>query len=327
MITVKGIPGARVPANVVGGAVELPLTPGAGQAGKVLRWNQADQAFEFVTAGGSDHMALSNLLWTGSGHQAAGGLLQVAGFDGGDDPVLVLRAQAKANSALVQADSAGRLGPDWYLQEGTPRAIRVQMRAIFDATFATQFGNAASRQGTSWANVTDADGYWTRSSPISGNGNLAGLRSGANNDAHLGLDWSCAGRIRLPTDITSQRVFVGICAGNPANLDDQAVRCAYLRYSTAAGDTNWQVATDDGTTQDLDDSGVAVAAGAVVDFALYMRSGTLYWRIGTTSGSKTANVPSGSFMAGMHANIWNIGAVARSIDVDALACCSYRPDP
>ena len=109
--------------------------------------------------------------------------------------------------------------------------------------------------------------------------------------------------------------------------EKQGVQVFMEQEATAAGDTNWQVATDDGTTQDLDDSGVAVAAGAVVDFALYMRSGTLYWRIGTTSGSKTANVPSGSFMAGMHANIWNIGAVARSIDVDALACCSYRPDP
>lgn len=67
-------------------------------------------------------------------------------------------------------------------------------------------------------------------------------------------------RLKLGSDISSQRLWFGFTSAAPGGSDTAPAHSAMFRYSTAAGDANWKVVTKDATTQNTVDSGVIVRA-------------------------------------------------------------------
>jgi len=69
--------------------------------------------------------------------------------------------------------------------------------------------------------------------------------------------------IRTGSSIASQRIWVALTSANLSQTDGTgalATRYIGLRFSTAAGDTTWHLASGDGTTGSAQDSGITVQA-------------------------------------------------------------------
>jgi hypothetical protein len=67
--------------------------------------------------------------------------------------------------------------------------------------------------------------------------------------------------IRTGASISKQRIWIALSSADLSQTDgvgSLATRYIGLRYSTSAGDTDWQLASGDGTAASVDDTGIAV---------------------------------------------------------------------
>lgn len=98
---------------------------------------------------------------------------------------------------------------------------------------------------------------------------------------------------------TSQRFAIGFTAtltnttdvDNMVNTDNPTAAHFMVQYSTARGDTTLKISVDDGTTQNVVDTGVSIAADTVYRFVFQFETSTsLKWTLYTgTSETSTAN--------------------------------------
>ncbi len=122
----------------------------------------------------------------------------------------------------------------------------------------------------------------------------------------------------IPIDTTLVRIFAGLHSqttlANMMASDDPAGSRAGFAFSTARGDTNWQLSFKDGTTQNLINTGVAYTANQVYDLVIYTPGvgspdyGTAYWEIiNLTTGVKASGSTSSNLPAGATALLLGIG--------------------
>ncbi len=152
-----------------------------------------------------------------------------------------------------------------------------------DQTFGymTNFATAATTNdeaGTSSANVA-----YFRGSAAGANGFFYAARVGV-------------------VDVTSITVFSGMADQTIATMvgaDNPAGNHVGFQFSTGRGDTNWMFTTKDGTTQNVNSTGLAFTANKVYDlyFTCTKQCGTITWEIrnvtdGTSAtGTTSTNLP------------------------------------
>jgi hypothetical protein len=105
--------------------------------------------------------------------------------------------------------------------------------------------------------------------------------------------------IRTGTSIANERIWVALSSADLSQTDGvgaTTVRYIGLRFSTSAGDTDWQIASGDGTTGSVIDSGVAVQPGTYYLIQLnWSIGGQLDCQInGVSCAVKTTNLDTGN---------------------------------
>ena len=88
-----------------------------------------------------------------------------------------------------------------------------------------------------------------------------------------------------------------------------------VRYSTAAGDTQWQCGSGDGTTGSVITTGVTVAASTAYKITVdWSVNGTLTCTVNGTSVAKTTNLDATQTAAlGFHVALTTLTAAARTM--------------
>lgn len=124
--------------------------------------------------------------------------------------------------------------------------------------------------------------------------------------------------LRTDAATTSRRMWVALTSAALSTTDGTgalATRYVGLRYSTNAGDVNWQCASGDGTTGSVVDTGVAVTANTAYAITLdWTVSGTLVCTVNGVSVNKTTNIDATQTAnLGIQASLTTLTAAARSI--------------
>jgi hypothetical protein len=106
--------------------------------------------------------------------------------------------------------------------------------------------------------------------------------------------------IRTGSNIAQERIWVALSSADLSQSDGvgtpMTTRYIGLRFSTAAGDTDWQLASGDGITGSAIDTGIAVQPGTVYLIQLnWATSGQLICLInGISCATKTTNLDTGN---------------------------------
>jgi hypothetical protein len=106
--------------------------------------------------------------------------------------------------------------------------------------------------------------------------------------------------VRTGSSITQQRIWVALSSADLSQSDGvgtpMATRYIGLRFSTAAGDTDWQLATSDGITGSAIDSGIAVQPNTVYLIQInWATDGQVTCLInGISCATKTTNLDTGN---------------------------------
>jgi hypothetical protein len=106
--------------------------------------------------------------------------------------------------------------------------------------------------------------------------------------------------VRTGSSITQQRIWVALSSADLSQTDGvgtpMATRYIGLRFSTAAGDTDWQLASSDGITGSAIDSGIAVQPNTVYLIQLnWATDGQVTCLInGISCATKTTNLDTGN---------------------------------
>lgn len=103
-------------------------------------------------------------------------------------------------------------------------------------------------------------------------GNTAGLVSSTFNVWRINYRPIFACRFMTGSNISGQRIYIGIAGATPANSDTLTTSFIGIRYSTVAGDTGFMAVTCDGTTQTLGTSLATVFADTTYDLRVYYTS-------------------------------------------------------
>ena len=175
----------------------------------------------------------------------------------------------------------------------------------------------------------------------SGTNNTSTQKRTAFTGSTTACDWYCSMAIRPDNNFTfkirfwtgssisaTMRIKMGLTsAGGWTTTDTETASSRYimLRYSTSKGDTNWKLVTNDGTTETVVDSGVAVAINTEYTASLvYSGNGTtVTLTINGTSVSNSTALPSatsdfttlqcGLYAASVNTRAWYfVGAYIRT---------------
>jgi hypothetical protein len=129
--------------------------------------------------------------------------------------------------------------------------------------------------------------------------------------------------IRTGSSITQQRIWVALTSANLSQSDGAgsiSTRYIGVRFSTSAGDTDWQLASGDGSTGSVQDTGVAVQPNTAYLIVLnWATGGELDCQINNVScAAKTTNLDTG--------NPTNLGVECTTTTLAGVAvydCISY----
>jgi hypothetical protein len=122
--------------------------------------------------------------------------------------------------------------------------------------------------------------------------------------------------IRTDTTIDNRRIWVALTPVALTTTDGVGAlttRYVGVRYSTSAGDTQWQCASGDGTTGSVVTTGVTVAASTAYKITVdWSVNGTLTCTVNGTSVNKTTNLDTTQTAAlGFHSALTTLTAAAR----------------
>ena len=149
------------------------------------------------------------------------------------------------------ADGAGGSLNRWWLR-------RI---ATFQATTVEVLGcTAPTGTGSGSVSLTDASGFYIVYQQTSA-GSTGGWGA-TNNDTQARFKPKGYTLMKLFTTLVA-RVWVGLVSASPASVDtpgaSSSIHMAAFRYSPTAGDSNWKTVTSDGSTDEVQDTGVAAS--------------------------------------------------------------------
>lgn len=182
-----------------------------------------------------------------------------------------------------------------------------------------------SARGTS-SSTNDATGAYINYATTTSAASVAGWTESTSDDFQTRFNPVLMFAMKtgsVAADIAGVRIWIGAFSTTPEGADDPAtVHLAGFRYSTGAGDVNWQVFTKDGTTLSAaTDSGVAVATDTRYTFRIDSSDPTSikFYINDTLVATKTLNLPTTSTDLGMMMCATNTTAgTARNIKVSKL---------
>lgn len=182
----------------------------------------------------------------GTGSSTAAGARTNLGL--GSAAVLAASATPAA-SGLIQLDAVGFFGmaaslTDWRYSFGL---------ATFSNGVTSVVGMANPNQaGTTGTGSTVA---WTQRFSASNSGVYQGTRLLSRS-----IGWALAMTFKLPTSITSRRLWIGLGSTTMTDSDTAAGSFVGVRYSTVAGDAGFMPASRDGASQTIGSAGSAPVA-------------------------------------------------------------------
>lgn len=176
-------------------------------------------------------------------------------------------------------------------------------------------------------------GAWTTDSPgsSSGTGRFAYYQTAATNGNARGpngpLDFKTPEEtdarwiIQTGSDITVQRIWIGLFASDPSGSSTPAQEFAGFRY-VAGTDTTWRVTTGDGANRTVTDSSVAVAANTKYALRIRLFAASVQFRFGipevvfgSTDGeifyTHTTNLPATTTLLASYARLTTLENVAK----------------
>jgi hypothetical protein len=119
--------------------------------------------------------------------------------------------------------------------------------------------------------------------------------------------------MKMSADISSQRVWFGLFSGDPMASDLPVLHIAAFRYSTAAGDVNWQAVTGGGAAA-VTDTGIAVVADTIYVLKMQVNITTVFFYINDVLvATRTTSLPTSTTPLRWILAIRNLVAVSRSI--------------
>lgn len=190
--------------------------------------------------------------------------------------------------------------------------------------FYGQLTSAGTTQGSASA-ADDNDGNWAQFSQGTLN-----LMAGKNMSTQVYRpDWHLTYGTWLKTgsDVTSVRYVLGMAnsAGNVNASDTPNANGAWFRFSTSAGDTNWQCVTGDGSDRTITDSGVPVTADTT--YRLRVHFGTVkakFYINEVLVATHTTNMPTSGTGLGWWAVLVNLAGAARVIKLGRVYVASVN---
>jgi lysophospholipase L1-like esterase len=129
--------------------------------------------------------------------------------------------------------------------------------------------------------------------------------------------------------LTTVRYWIGLFSADPSGSASPAISLAAFRFDTGAPDTNWAVATKDGTTLNAKGTAIAITASTIYELAIVAR-GTAgsaptsydFYINDFPAGSLTANLPATGLVLGVGATVTALAAAARSIELSRYTLTS-----
>ncbi len=196
---------------------------------------------------------------------------------------------AGATGATGPTGPTGATGPIGLTGAVGARWIKVGSAAT---TLTAVGGVALTITGTATA-VTNADGYFVQHASAA-TANSVGGYTQTFTQVQGRFRPKLVTRIRTEASIASRRHWVAITSAALSTSDGTgalATRYVGVRYSTAAGDTEWQCASGDGTTGSVLTTGVTVAVSTLYEITVdWSVNGTLTCTVNGTSVAKTTNL-------------------------------------
>jgi hypothetical protein len=124
-------------------------------------------------------------------------------------------------------------------------------------------------------------------------------------------------------DITNIRLFIGLTGAVPTNVDALVTNFLGFRFSTGAGDANWQACTNNGASQSIQNTGVAVASATV--YLLRMRydpvGAVAYFSINDGAEvSLATTLPASTQDLGFTVSHWTLEAAKKNVLISRIYC-------
>lgn len=248
--------------------------------------------------------------------------------------ILTTRGDLVVRGASIPQRLALGARGQWLLSDGTDAGWDLSLVELFrkrHVGLAHALGNGGmvgigftiSNSGTG-SNITPTSTDLNHTNYVSAAtlNSLAGFSTTANAPYHAARRIRFAAVIRL-VDLSVLRIVAGLgssTGGNVAGADNPNYNLADFRFSTAAGDTNWQCRTKDGTTANLTDSGVAPSTSGPTYLEIDYTPGVSakFWINGTLVATKTTNLPDGTTVMYPYVMLITLEAVAKNIRLSQI---------
>lgn len=153
------------------------------------------------------------------------------------------------------------------------------------STLSTSGVMGALSQNGGAADTSQTEGNYVNYTTGATTGNAAGVTSAVTTTES---QWKpkMEARVRTPATISSARDWVGLTNTSLTASDGGTNSFVGLRYSTSAGDTDWQCVAGDGTSTTAADTGVTVHANHYYDVIIdYTVSGTVICSVADNGGA------------------------------------------
>lgn len=161
-----------------------------------------------------------------------------------------------------------------------------QFGAVAHGTGLNTYGNGMANLGTGSRVIADNNTWQQRTANVSGSN--FGWNMNDTDCYLIGHKPIFRTIIKTYSDIADTRLFVGFCdnVGIFGSDTAGAGNIAAVRYSTAAGDTKWQLVVRAAGSTTVLDTGVAVSANTIYDIAIYVDTAGAWCTINGTSVSQ-----------------------------------------
>lgn len=157
------------------------------------------------------------------------------------------------------------------------------------------------------AAVANSDGGWS---------SLGGATTGIQPDFQPCLVTA----IRTGAVITNIRFWIGLFTGTPMASDTIPANSAGYRFSTSAGDLNWQAVSSDGVSSQVTDTGIAVAASTSYILVVIFQPAAVIFSIRSSNSvfSNTVRVPAAGNNLLFNLQARTLNAVAKDINISHM---------
>ncbi len=182
-------------------------------------------------------------------------------------------------------------------------------------------GTTSTGFGTG-SNTTDSVSGLTKFATAATAGSFAGLESTAFTELPIDSNAIFSAVIKTDTDISNQRLWIGLQSATLLDADNQSGSGVSFRYSTVAGDTGWRAIVDDATTQTVSSNigTVAVSTYYYLELRVDFANTKSYFQVNNGGWTTVSAVPVTGTKMGWVCEMTNPATGARAFHFSRLDC-------